>query len=106
MQAVTVAIVVVLAACYATWTLMPRSVRARLAARVVGWMRARGRLSDDEAVALSRRMIGGGCGNCDSRASCTGRDIAPPTRSVLRHMPVPPGDECDADAARPRGTRT
>src|SRR5678815_1864823 len=106
MQAVIVAVIVVLAACYATWTLMPRSVRARLATRVVGFARARGRLSDDEAIALSGRIIGGGCGNCDSRGLCSRQDVAPPTASVLRQLPVPPRDDCDADAARPGGVRT
>jgi hypothetical protein len=103
MQGVIVAVIVVLAACYATWTLMPRSVRARLASRVVGFARARGRLSDDEAIALSRRIIGGGCGNCDSRGSCSRKEPAP--SPVLRHLPGPAHDECAADAARPRGMR-
>ena len=106
MQAVSVAVIVVLAACYATWTLLPPSVRARLASRAVGWMRARGRLSDDEAIALSRRMIGGGCGTCDTRGSCARKDAAPPPASVLRHLPGPPRDECEANAALPRGRRT
>ena len=105
MQTVTVAIIVVLAACYATWRLLPQSIRAGLASRLVGFLRARGRLSDDEAIALSRRMTGGGCGNCDSRGSCSRKDPAPSPASVLRHLPRPPRDESSADAGRPRGMR-
>ena len=106
MQTLTVAIIVVLAACYATWRLLPQSVRASLASRLVGFLRARGRLSDDEAIALSRRMTVGGCGNCDSRGSCSRQDLAPPAASVLRHLPAPARDECAADAAHSRGMRT
>jgi hypothetical protein len=106
MQTVTVAIIVVLAACYATWRLLPRAVRAGLASRLVGFLRGRGRLSDDEAVALSRRMTGGGCGNCDSRGSCSRQDVAPPAASVLRQRAVLPRDECDAEAAHSRRMRT
>ena len=105
MQDVIVTVIVVLAACYATWRLLPQSVRAGLASRLVGFLRARGRLSDDEAIALSRHMIGGGCGNCDSRGSCSRQALAPPAASVLRHLPAPPRDEC-ADAAHSRGMRT
>ena len=106
MQAVIVAVIVVLAACYATWRLLPQSVRAGLASRLLGFLRARGSLSDDDAIALSRRMIGGGCGNCDSRGSCSRQDVAPPGASVLRQRAVLPRDECDADAAHSRGMRS
>jgi hypothetical protein len=106
MQAVIVAVIVVLAACYATWRLLPQSVRARLASRVVGFLRARGRLSDDEAIALSRRMTAGACGSCDSRGSCARKQSALPPASVLRHVPEPPRDDCAADAAHSRGMRT
>jgi hypothetical protein len=106
MQALTVAVIVPLAACYATWRLLPQSVRAGVVSRVVGFLRARGRLSDDEAIALSRRMTGGGCGNCDSRGSCARKQPVLPPASVLRHLPASPRGECAADAAHSRGMGT
>jgi len=105
MQAVTVAVIVALAAAYATWRLLPQSVRVPLVSRVVRFMRARGRLSHHEAIALSRRMIGGGCSNCDSVGSCSRKDLSTSRASVLRHVPRLP-QECDADAAHRPGMRT
>ena len=87
MQAATIAVIVALAAVYATWKLMPRAVRARLASRVVGWARRRGRLSEDDAALLSRRLNAGGCGSCDSCGSCSPKDAAASDASVIRHLP-------------------
>ena len=97
MQAVAVAVIVALAAVYATWKLMPRAIRARLASGVVGWARLRGRLSEDDAALLSRRLTAGGCGSCDSCGSCGPKDAAASDASVMRYLPHASSGEPDPD---------
>ena len=97
MQAAAVAVIVVLAAVYATSKLMPRAVRARLASGVVGWARRRGRLSENDAAQLSRRLTAGGCGACDSCGSCSSKDAAGSDASVVRYLPHASCGGCDPD---------
>jgi hypothetical protein len=89
LQEIAVFAIVALAAGYATWKLMPRALRARLAQATVGWAQRRGRLSDEQAAALARRLTASGCGQCDSCGTC-GPAPAPPApsdASVLRFTP-------------------
>jgi hypothetical protein len=97
MQAAAVAVIVALAAVYATWKLMPRALRARLASGVVGWARRRGRLTEDGATLLSRRLNAGGCGSCDSCGSCGPKDAAASEASAMRFLPQLSGDEREPD---------
>jgi hypothetical protein len=85
-QAVVFAIVAV-AGLYAAWKLMPRALRVRLTQVGVGWARRRGRLSDDEAAALARRLTASGCGSCESCGSCATPPAVAPDASVLRYAP-------------------
>ena len=86
MQDIAVFVIVALAAGYAAWKLMPRALRVRLAQATVGWAQRRGRLSDQHAAALARRLTAGGCGQCDSCGTCgpAPGPAAPPDTSVLR----------------------
>jgi len=70
MQELAVFVIVGLAASYAAWKLMPRTLRARLAHATVGWMQRGGRLSDQDAATLARCLTGSECGNCKSCGSC------------------------------------
>jgi hypothetical protein len=70
MQEIAVFVMVALATLYALWKFMPRGLRARLAGATAGWARRRGRLTDDGAAALARRLTAGGCGNCKSCRAC------------------------------------
>ena len=88
MQQATVFLIVALAGLYAAWKLMPRALRARLARAGVGWARRRGRLSEDKAAALTRRLTASGCGSCDSCGSCAGAPAAAPDAPVLRIVPT------------------
>jgi hypothetical protein len=71
MQDIAVFVIVALAASYAAWKLMPRALRARLAHAAVGWAQRRGRLSDQRAAALARRLTASGCGQCDNCGTCS-----------------------------------
>jgi hypothetical protein len=66
MQEFAVFVIVGLAASYAAWKLMPNALRARLVQATVGWMQRGGRLSDQDAATLARRLTGSDCGNCKS----------------------------------------
>jgi hypothetical protein len=88
MEQAAVFVIVALAGLYASWKLMPRALRARLAQAGVGWARRRGRLSGDEAAALTRRLTASGCGSCDSCGSCVTKPGAAPDTSVLRIVPT------------------
>lgn len=94
-QEITVFLMVALAAVYAVWKFMPRALRGRLAQVTVGWARRRGRLSDDGAAALSRRLTASGCGTCESCRAC-GPDVAAtpgtgsaPEGAVVHFVPGP-----------------
>lgn len=100
MQAAIVAVIVAVAVAYATWKLMPRAVRVRLATGLVGWARRRGRLDDDAAARLARRMTAGGCGSCDSCGTCSPKDAAASDASVLRYRPGAADGEGGRDRAR------
>ena len=86
MEDIAVFVIVALAATYAAWKLMPRALRGRLAQATVGWAQRRGRLSDQRAAALARRLTASGCGHCDSCGTCgpAPGPAAPPDVSVLR----------------------
>jgi len=93
MQEIAALVIVAFAATYAAWKLMPRALRARLAQATVVWARRRGRLSDDQAVALSRRLTASGCGSCDSCRTC-GPERAPDASS-LRFVQGPARNELE-----------
>jgi len=86
MQEIAVFVIVALAVIYAAWKLMPRALRVRLAQATVGWAQRRGKLSDQEAAALARRLTASGCGDCDSCGTCgpTSDPAAASNESVLR----------------------
>jgi hypothetical protein len=88
MEQAAVFVIVAMAGLYAAWKLMPRALRARLTRAGVGWARRRGRLSDDEAAALARRLSASGCGSCDSCGSCASAPPVAPDASVLRIVPA------------------
>ena len=87
MQQAAVFVIVAVAGLYAAWKLMPRALRVRLTQVGIGWARRRGRLSDDEAAALARRLTASGCGSCDSCGSCSTTPAVTPDASVLRFEP-------------------
>jgi hypothetical protein len=68
-QQIVVFAIVALAFGYASWKLMPRAWRTRLAQSAVRWMQGRG-LSQAGATALERRLSTSGCGECDSCGTC------------------------------------
>jgi len=70
MQTLTVFLIVVAAALYAAWRLMPRAWRGRLGVGAARLGHRRAPLSDADAAALARRLSAGGCGSCDSCGSC------------------------------------
>jgi len=87
MQQAAVFVIVAVAGLYAAWKLMPRALRARLAQGIVRWGRRRGRLSDEEATVLARRLTASGCGSCDSCGTCATAPGVTPDASVLRFVP-------------------
>ena len=87
MQQAVVFVIVAVAGLYAAWKLMPRALRVLLTRAGVGWARRRGRLSDDEAAALARRLTASGCSSCDSCGSCAQVPTAAQEISVLRIVP-------------------
>jgi hypothetical protein len=89
MQEIFALVIVALAAVYTAWKLMPRALRARLAQATVAAVRRRGRLSDDQAAALARRLTAGGCGSCDDCGGCGPERAGPANASALRFVPSP-----------------
>lgn len=84
MQTIAVVVIVTLAASYSTWKLMPRAWRARGAQAIIGWVRRNGRLADDTAADLARRLTASGCGSCDSCGACAPKhDERAPGPSVV-----------------------
>jgi hypothetical protein len=85
-EAILVGLIVLAAALYAGWTLLPAAVRLRLAQRVGAWGRRPGRASwlqrASTAVETAARKRAGACGDC----SAVQADPPPPPR------PDPPRD--------------
>lgn len=92
MQELAVFLIVLLAAAYATWKLMPRALRVRFAQSVVARARRDGRMSDREAAALARKLTASGCGSCDTCGTCGPEPAAAPAvkrDAVLLRFPPP-----------------
>jgi len=70
LEAVLVGLIVLAAALYATWTLLPASVRLRLAQRVGQWGRKPGRAGwlqrGSMAVESAARKRAGACSDCSA----------------------------------------
>jgi hypothetical protein len=68
LEAILVGLIVLAAALYATWTLLPASVRLRLAGRIGAWGRSPGRAGwlqrAAAAVEAQARRRAGACGDC------------------------------------------
>ena len=69
-EAIVVGLIVIVAALYTTWTLLPAAVRLRLALRVGDWGRRPGRAGwlqrVSTAVETAARKRAGGCGDCSA----------------------------------------
>ncbi|MEO8506973.1 MAG: DUF6587 family protein [Betaproteobacteria bacterium] len=88
MQTIAVVVMVTLAAIYSAWKLMPRTWRARGAQALIGWVRRHGRLADDTAADLARRLTASGCGSCESCGACAPKpDERAPGPSVVVRRP-------------------
>ena len=79
-QAILVGLIVIAAALYATWTLLPATVRLRVAGRIGEWGRQQGRASwlqrASTAVETAARKRVGACSDC----------------SAVQAAPKPPGE--------------
>ena len=69
-EAIVVGLIVIVAALYTTWTLLPAAVRLRLALRVGDWGRRPGRAGwlqrVSTAVETVARKRAGACGDCSA----------------------------------------
>ncbi|MBK8740444.1 MAG: hypothetical protein IPM02_13365 [Betaproteobacteria bacterium] len=83
-QQIAVGVIVALAALYATWKLLPRGLRVRLAQAVAGRARRGGWLDPGAAATLARRLAAGGCGSCDSCGTCAPESLAAQDATVVR----------------------
>ena len=70
MEQVLVAVIVVLASAYATWTMMPRALRTRIAIAVVGLSRRAGLKGSGAAQLAERISASPGCTGCESCKGC------------------------------------
>ncbi len=84
MQSVAVALIVVVAAVFACWRLMPRAWRVGLASSLARGAQRHGRLSQDDADALARKLAVGACGSCDSCGTCAPTPVTPAGQKVVR----------------------
>jgi len=79
-QAILVGLIVIAAALYATWTLLPATVRLRVAGRIGAWGRQPGRASwlqrASVSVEAAARKRVGACSDC----------------SAVQAAPKPPGE--------------
>ena len=70
LEALLVGLIVLAAALYATWTLLPAAVRLRIAQRVGAWGRRPGRAAwlqrASTAVEMAARKRAGACGDCSA----------------------------------------
>lgn len=82
MQSLAVALIVVAAAVFACWRLMPRAWRVGLASSLAAGARRHGHLSQDRADALARKLAVGACGSCDSCGTCA--PATPAGQKVIR----------------------
>jgi len=77
LEAILVGAIVLLAALYATWTLLPASLRLRLAQAAADWGRRPGRSGGAARLtaALERAALkrAGGCSDCSAVQSAPGR---------------------------------
>jgi hypothetical protein len=77
LEAILVGSIVLLAALYATWTLLPASLRLRMARAIADWGRRPGRSRGAAGLtaaierAAARRV--GGCSDCSAVQSAPGR---------------------------------
>jgi hypothetical protein len=86
-QDLAVFAIVGLAVIYTTWKLMPQVQRARIVQATVVWAQRHGRLADQEAAAIARRLTPGGCSRCDSCGACgSAAPAAASDASVLRFV--------------------
>lgn len=70
MEQVLVAVIVVLAFAYATWTMMPRALRTRIAVAVMGLCRRAGWEGSGAARLAARISASPGCTNCETCKGC------------------------------------
>ena len=70
MEQVLVAVIVVLAFAYATWTMMPRALRTRIAVAVVGLCRRAGWEGSGAARLAERISASPGCTSCETCKGC------------------------------------
>ena len=84
-EAIVVGLIVIVAALYTTWTLLPAAVRLRLALRVGDWGRRPGRAGwlqrGSTAVETAARKRAGACSDCSAVQS---DPSAPPSRKPSR----------------------
>lgn len=84
LEAILVGLIVLAAALYATWTLLPATVRLRLAQRCGEWGRRPGRagwlLRASTAVESAARRRAGACSDCSAVQSGPQRPQDPPQR--------------------------
>ena len=70
MEQVLVSVIVVLAFAYATWTMMPRALRTRMAVAVIGLCRRAGWERAGAARLAERITTSPGCTSCESCNGC------------------------------------
>ncbi|MFO1415304.1 MAG: DUF6587 family protein [Burkholderiales bacterium] len=89
MQTFAVTVIVLAAASFAAWRLMPRTWRVRLAAALAARAQRHAHLSEDEAATLARKLATGACGSCDSCGTCAPAKPADATAPLHYLPPVP-----------------
>ncbi|MFO1397382.1 MAG: DUF6587 family protein [Burkholderiales bacterium] len=89
MQSLAVALIVLAAAVFACWRLMPRAWRVALASRVATGARRHAHLSQASADALARKLATGACGSCDSCGTCAPTPVTPAGQKVVAIVPRP-----------------
>ena len=70
MEQVLVSVIVVLAFAYATWTMMPRALRTRIAVAVVGLCRRVGWKGSGAARLAEQITSSPGCTSCETCKGC------------------------------------
>jgi len=82
LEAIVVGLIVLAAALYATWTLLPAAVRLRLAQRAGDWGRQPGRAGwlqrASTAVETAARKRAGACSDCSAAQATRQRGDDPP----------------------------
>lgn len=90
MQSLAVALIVVAAAVFAGWRLMPRAWRVTLASSLASGAQRHAHLSQDNADALARKLAVGACGGCDSCGTCAPAPVTPAGQKVVRIVETMP----------------